>query len=92
MRLRWSKAIGGGGATIGESVRFAPPGSGLIVAIIDDVAPNFIGLRTGDTRYRFLSRNAFGWSIGMSAHRFSDRIDGTAEETAWSGWLDALFD
>ena len=66
-------------------------GTGKVDGVVDYATPEFLGIRTDDTLYRFFGRNAFGSVVGMSAHVFRAGVDAAAEETALKGWLDSLY-
>jgi uncharacterized protein YndB with AHSA1/START domain len=54
--------------------------------VVDYVTPNFLGVRTADTLYRFYGRNAFGWPIGVGRHHF-----GSTDDRDWQAWLAEVF-
>ena len=59
--------------------------------MIDYLTPEFIGVRTPDSLYRFFGRNHFGSVVGMSAHVFRDDVDAAAAEAALRTWLDSIY-
>jgi activator of Hsp90 ATPase-like protein len=74
-----------------DSVRVTLPGVEPVEAVVDYVHPNFIGLRTQDTMYRFFGRNAFGAPVGITVHHFGGEIDREKTEQAWREWLHGVF-
>jgi hypothetical protein len=54
--------------------------------VVDYETPNFLGVRTADTLYRFYGRNAFGWPIGVGRHHFGD-----TDDRDWPAWLAEVF-
>jgi uncharacterized protein YndB with AHSA1/START domain len=79
------------GAAVGDSVRADLGGAGSLDGVIDYITPEFIGVRTGDSLYRFFGRNHYGSVVGMSAHVFRDDVDGAAAEKALKNWLDSVY-
>jgi uncharacterized protein YndB with AHSA1/START domain len=81
----------GAGAAVGDSVHADLGGAGTLDGLIDYVTPEFIGVRTQDSLYRFFGRNHYGSVVGMSAHVFRDDVDAAAAEKALKIWLDSLY-
>jgi uncharacterized protein YndB with AHSA1/START domain len=77
-------------AAEGDPVRLESQGVRLD-GVVDYLRPNFLGVRTADGLYRFFGRNAFGGTVGMSAHLFADGVDVDKTEQAWQGWLDGVY-
>lgn len=59
--------------------------------MVDFGNPYFIGLRGDSSLVRFFGRNHWGYPVGVSVHDFAPDADAEANETAWRGWLDAVF-
>ncbi|WP_328616166.1 SRPBCC domain-containing protein [Amycolatopsis sp. NBC_00355] len=74
------KALGAPGAVGDRIVVLGEEG------VVDYATPNFLGVRTADTLYRFYGRNAFGWPIGVGRHYFGD-----ADDRDWAAWLAEVF-
>jgi uncharacterized protein YndB with AHSA1/START domain len=74
----------------GDSVKLSPPGVEPIEGVVDYVRPNFIGIRTADSLYRYFGRDAFGMPVGMSVHAFGD-VDAESAKRAWQGFLNGAF-
>ena len=72
----------GDDAAVGDAVHASLGDAGPLDGVIDYVAPEFIGVRTRDSLYRFFGRNHFGSVVGMSAHVFPDDVDAAAAEAA----------
>jgi hypothetical protein len=86
------RALGiGADAAIGDSVRADLGGAGALDGVIDYLTPEFIGIRTGDSLYRFFGRNHYGSVVGMSAHVFRDDVDAATAEKALKTWLDSIY-
>jgi uncharacterized protein YndB with AHSA1/START domain len=79
------------GAAVGDSVRADLGGAGVLDGVIDYLTPEFIGIRTSDSLYRFFGRNHYGSVVGMSAHVFRDDVDEAAAEKALKSWLDSVY-
>lgn len=71
----------------GDGVRLAPAGLPEIDGVADYVAPEFLGVRTGDALYRFYGRDAWGWPVGVAHHLFGSG----AGADAWQTWLDGIY-
>src|SRR5437763_10139666 len=89
-RLRAALGIGDS-AAVGDAVHADLGGAGTLDGVIDYLTPEFIGVRTRDSLYRFFGRNHFGGVVGMSAHAFSAAVDGQARGAALKAWLDSVF-
>ncbi len=76
------------GASQRDAVTLTPAGLQSLEAVLDYVAPNFLGARTADGLYRFFGRNAFGGPVGMSIHLFAGDVDVETVTRGWQGWLD----
>jgi len=76
-------------AAQGDRVRLAPPGLAPMDAVVDYLAPQFIGLRTADGLYRFFGRNAWGMPVGLGHHLFAEGVDQDKTTRAWQAWLEA---
>jgi len=81
----------GPAATVGNSVHADLGGAGVLDGVLDYVTPEFIGIRTSDSLYRFFGRNHYGSVVGMSAHVFRDDVDAAAAEKALKDWLDSIY-
>jgi len=81
----------GAGAKVGDSVHAELGGAGTLDGVLDYVTPEFIGVRTSDSLYRFFGRNQYGGVVGMSAHVFRDDVDEAAAEKALKNWLDSVY-
>jgi len=81
----------GDGAAVGDPVHASLGGAGTLDGVIDYLTPEFIGVRTPDSLYRFFGRNHFGSVVGMSAHVFRDDVDAVAAEAALRTWLDSIY-
>jgi uncharacterized protein YndB with AHSA1/START domain len=79
------------GAAIGDAVHADLGGAGPLDGVLDYLTPEFIGVRTPDSLYRFFGRNHFGSVVGMSAHVFRDDVDPAAAEAALKSWLDSVY-
>jgi hypothetical protein len=85
---RLQRALGlGMDASEGEPVRLTPQGLEPIEGVLDYRRPNFLGVRTADSLYRFFGRNAFGYPVGMSIHAFGNGFDPETRKQAWERWL-----
>jgi hypothetical protein len=84
-------ALGLAGAAPGDTVQLELDGPGKIDGVVDYLTPHFIGIRTGDTMYRFFGRNAWGGTVGFSAHLFAPGADAEATGQQWRDWLNSLF-
>jgi len=71
----------------GSPVALAPAGLEPITGVVDYLRPNFLGIRTSDSLYRFFGRNAFGGPVGMQIHRFGTVDDPDAIKAGWQDWL-----
>jgi uncharacterized protein YndB with AHSA1/START domain len=81
----------GAGASVGDAVHADLGGAGRLDGVIDYLTPQFVGVRTGDSLYRFFGRNHFGGVVGLSGHVFRDDVDAAATEAALKAWLDGLY-
>jgi hypothetical protein len=88
--LRGALGIGAA-AAVGDSVLADLGGAGVLEGVIDYLTPEFIGIRTSDSLYRFFGRNYYGSVVGMSAHVFRDDVDAAVAEKALKSWLDAIY-
>jgi len=84
-------ALGLGRAAVGDEVHADLGPAGKLDGVVDYSTPEFLGVRTEDSLYRFFGRNHFGGVVGLSAHRFTDGIDAGASEAALKSWLDSLY-
>ena len=82
----------GDGAAVGDPVHAGLGGAGALDGVIDYLTPEFIGVRTKDSLYRFFGRNHFGSVVGLSGHVFRDDVDPVAAEAALKSWLDSLYE
>ena len=80
-----------GDASIGDAVHADLGGAGTLDGVIDYLTPEFVGVRTEDSLYRFFGRNHYGSVVGMSAHVFRDGVDAAASEAALKAWLDGVY-
>jgi uncharacterized protein YndB with AHSA1/START domain len=76
----------------GARVQAKGPEGQLLDAVVDYRDPYFIGLRTEDALIRVFGRNHWGHRVGISVHDFAPGADAKADETAWQGWLNGVFD
>lgn len=81
----------GGAASVGDSVHADLGGAGKLEGVIDYLTPEFVGVRTQDSLYRFFGRNHYGSVVGMSAHVFRDDVDAVAAGEALKSWLDSVY-
>jgi uncharacterized protein YndB with AHSA1/START domain len=79
------------GAAVGDSVHADLGSAGTLDGVIDYATPEFVGVRTQDTLYRFFGRNHYGSVVGMSAHVFRDDVDAATAEKALKSWLDSIY-
>jgi uncharacterized protein YndB with AHSA1/START domain len=79
------------GATAGDTVSADLGEAGPLDGVVDYATPEFLGVRTKDSLYRFFGRNHYGSVVGMSAHVFRDGIDAAAAESALKAWLDSVY-
>ena len=85
-------ALGASGAGVGDEVHAPLGDAGTLDGVIDYSTPEFLGVRTDDSLYRFFGRNFFpGGVVGMSAHVFVDGLDAAASEAALKKWLDSVY-
>ena len=90
---RLKKALGlDASVQAGRPVHLEPSGLDAIDGLVDYAQPNFLGIRSSDSLYRFFGRNAFGQPVGMTIHRFGDSGDTDAVASRWHGWLSRIFD
>jgi hypothetical protein len=75
----------------GAHITLALPGLEPQDAVVDYVAPNFVGLRTDDALYRLFGRNAWGLPVGVSGHLFGADADAAQVRAAWEGLLNGAF-
>jgi hypothetical protein len=64
---------------------------GPLHGVVDYATPEFLGVRTKDSLYRFFGRNHYGSVVGMSVHVFRDGVDTAAAESALKAWLGSLY-
>jgi hypothetical protein len=88
---RLKKVLGVDGASQGDSFDVEVDGVGRLTGEVDFSNANFLGLRTGDTLYRFFGRNAFGAPVGMTVHDFSGSGDSGATAQAWGAFLGKVY-
>jgi uncharacterized protein YndB with AHSA1/START domain len=79
------------GAAVGDAVHARLGDAGTLDGVIDYSTPEFLGVRTADSLYRFFGRNHFGSVVGMSAHVFGDGVDPVSAEAALKRWLDGVY-
>ena len=80
------------GAGVGDEVHAPLGDAGTLDGVVDYSTPEFLGVRTDDSLYRFFGRNHFpGGVVGMSAHVFVDGLDAAASEAALKAWLDSVY-
>jgi uncharacterized protein YndB with AHSA1/START domain len=79
------------GTSVGDPVHADLGSAGPLDGVIDYMTPEFIGVRTSDSLYRFFGRNHYGGVVGMSAHVFRDDVDAAAAEKALKTWLDSIY-
>jgi hypothetical protein len=89
-KLRSALGIGDG-AAVGDVVHARLGDAGGLDGVIDYSTPEFLGVRTDDSLYRFFGRNHFGSVVGMSAHVFRDGVDAASSEAALKRWLDGVY-
>jgi uncharacterized protein YndB with AHSA1/START domain len=85
------RELGVADAAEGAHVTLALPGLEPQNAVVDYVAPNFLGLRTEDALYRLFGRNAWGMPVGVSGHVFGEDVDAAGVRAAWEGLLNGVF-
>jgi hypothetical protein len=87
------RALGLEGTAEGGTVRVDLPDAGPVDAVLDFRDEHFIGLRTGDTMYRFFGRDAWGGPVGIALHRFAPDAAASEDKTReqWRSWLNALY-
>ncbi|HEX9482024.1 MAG TPA: SRPBCC domain-containing protein [Solirubrobacteraceae bacterium] len=78
-------------AAAGDAVHAQLGDAGALDGVIDYATPEFLGVRTEDSLYRFFGRNHFGGVVGMSAHVFRDGADAVGAEAALKRWLDSVY-
>jgi hypothetical protein len=78
-------------AAAGDAVHAQLGDAGALDGVIDYATPQFLGVRTDDTLYRFFGRNHFGSVVGMSAHVFREGTDAVGSEAALKSWLDSVY-
>jgi hypothetical protein len=78
-------------AAVGEAVHAQLGDAGPLDGVIDYATPQFLGVRTDDSLYRFFGRNHFGSVVGMSAHVFRDDADAVGAEAALKRWLASVY-
>ncbi|MBV1856097.1 SRPBCC family protein [Catellatospora tritici] len=81
----------GSGTKQGDTVTVELPGEGPTEVTVDYWHPHFLGLRSGDTMYRFFGRNVFGAPVGFAAHLFAPNADADATRKSWQQWLDDVY-
>jgi uncharacterized protein YndB with AHSA1/START domain len=84
-------ALGVAGAGVGDAVHAQLGDTGTLDGVIDYSTPEFLGVRTEDSLYRFFGRNHYGGVVGMSAHVFRDGVDAASAEAALKRWLDGVY-
>jgi uncharacterized protein YndB with AHSA1/START domain len=89
-KLRAALGIGDG-AAVGDAVHADLGGAGKLDGVVDYMTPEFIGVRTQDSLYRFFGRNHFGSVVGMSAHVFRSDVDAAAAGAALESWLESVY-
>jgi uncharacterized protein YndB with AHSA1/START domain len=85
------RELGVADAAEGAQVTLALPGLEPQDAVVDYVAPNFLGLRTDDALYRLFGRNAWGVPVGVSGHLFGQDADAARVRAAWEDLLNGAF-
>jgi uncharacterized protein YndB with AHSA1/START domain len=88
--LRGALGIGAA-AAVGDAVHADLGGAGALDGVIDYLTPEFIGVRTTDSLYRFFGRNHYGSVVGMSVHVFRDDVDAAVAEKSLKTWLDTVY-
>jgi hypothetical protein len=81
----------GAGAKVGDTVSVDLGDVGPLHGVVDYATPEFLGVRTKDSLYRFFGRNHYGSVVGMSVHVFRDGVDTAAAESALKAWLGSLY-
>jgi hypothetical protein len=76
---------------VGDKVRLAPEGLTPIEGVVDYATGPFLGVRGGDTLYRFFGRDEWGYPVGVALHLFSEGADKETERRAWNAWLAGVF-
>jgi uncharacterized protein YndB with AHSA1/START domain len=74
--------------TEGDEVTLHPDGLPPIEGVVDCAGRSFLGVRTDDAMYRFIS--GFDGTTMVGHHYFSD-VDQDKTERLWSDWLDRVF-
>lgn len=88
---RMRAALGLTDIAAGDRVRLTPAGLAPIDGIVDYLSEAFLGIRTTDALYRFYGRDAWGWPAGVAHHLFAEDVDESAQERAWTTWLNGVF-
>jgi hypothetical protein len=78
----------GGPPSEGDKVRLTPEGLDPIEGVVDYLAPDALGVRTGDGLYRFI--RGFDGTVAVGHHLYAD-TDAREAEQAWQAWLGRLF-
>jgi hypothetical protein len=89
-RLRSALGIADG-AAVGDPVNARLGDAGTLDGVIDYSTPEFLGVRTADSLYRFFGRNHYGGVVGMSAHLFGEGVDPETREAELKAWLDGVY-
>ncbi|PPK64889.1 SRPBCC domain-containing protein [Actinokineospora auranticolor] len=77
-----------GVTAVGDRVRIEGLG---VDAEVDYLEGQFIGLRDGDTLYRFYCREPWGAPVSLAHHLFTEPADPEKTTAAWQTWLDAVY-
>lgn len=86
---RLERALGlSGPVAQGEPVRLTPANLDPIDGVADYIAPDFLGVRTGDGLYRFIQ--GMHDTVVIGHHIFAD-VEPKVTEQAWQGWLNKVF-
>jgi uncharacterized protein YndB with AHSA1/START domain len=73
----------------GDHVDLHPDGLPPIAGVIDCAGRSFLGVRTDDAMYRFIS--GFDGTTMVGHHLFAEGVDQDKAERQWSDWLERVF-
>jgi uncharacterized protein YndB with AHSA1/START domain len=89
----WSRLWAGlgldGPPAEGDPVRLTADGLEPVAGVVDYVAPDAVGVRSGDGLYRFI--RGFDGTVAVGHHLFSGDLDAKEAEQAWLAWLGRVF-
>jgi uncharacterized protein YndB with AHSA1/START domain len=73
----------------GDHVSVHSDGLPLIEGVVDCVGKTFLGIRTDDAMYRFIS--GLDGSVMVGHHLFAEGVDQDETERLWGDWLERVF-